>query len=237
MVFDKSLNYAWIFKALDNLNDNGVAVFILPNSILTSDADKKYREYLIDNDLIDTVVTVPNKFFINTDISTTVIKISKNKPDHRKGKVTLIKSKPTGLFERKQKGEDHMKTRVYTKTFLTFTDEDLVEIAEAIKKQTSEKEFSKTVTNEEIKKKEYTISPSEYIGLKPMEDTSRSFKDIINDIKRCDTRRGLVKLTINQTLAQQFNIESVNAHPYVEMGDDERDDASVAMYANGIDGL
>ncbi len=34
-----------------------------------------------------------------------------------------------------------------------------------------------------------------------------------------------------------INIESVNAHPYVEMGDDERDDASVAMYANGIDGL
>ena len=34
-----------------------------------------------------------------------------------------------------------------------------------------------------------------------------------------------------------INIESVNAHPYVEMGDDERDDTSVAMYANGIDGL
>ena len=211
MDFNNGLNYAWIFKALDNLNDNGVAVFILPNSILTSDNDNEYRKYLINNDLIDTIVTIPNKFFINTDIPTTVIKISKNKPEHRKGKVTLIKSKPTGLFERKQKGEDHMKTRVYTKTFLTFTDEDLVEIAEAIKKQTYEKEFCKTVTNEEIKEKKYILSPSRYIGLKTGEDTSRSFKDIINDIKRCDTRRGLVKLTINQTLAKQFNIESINA--------------------------
>ena len=211
MVFDKSLNYAWIFKALDNLSDNGVAVFILPNSVLTGDADKKYRKYLIDNDLLDVVVSIPNKFFINTDIPTTVIKINKNKPEHRKNKVTLIKSKPTGLFERKQKGEDHMKTRVYTKTFLTFKDIDLVEIAEAIKKQTSEKEFSITVTNNEIKEKYYDISPSRYIELKPLEDTSRSFKDIINDIKRCDTRRGLVKLTINQTLAKQFDIETVNA--------------------------
>lgn len=211
MVFDKSLNYAWIFKALDNLSDNGVAVFILPNSVLTGDADKKYRKYLIDNDLLDVVVSIPNKFFINTDIPTTVIKINKNKPEHRKNKVTLIKSKPTGLFERKQKGEDHMKTRVYTKTFLTFKDIDLVEIAEAIKKQTSEKEFSITVTNNEIKEKDFDISPSRYIELKPLEDTSRSFKDIINDIKRCDTRRGLVKLTINQTLAKQFDIETVNA--------------------------
>ena len=211
MTFDKSLNYAWIFKALDELNDTGVAVFILPNSILTGDADKKYRKYLVDNDLLDVVVTIPNKFFINTDIPTTVIKIHKNKPEHRKGKVTLIKSQPTGLFERKQKGEDHMKTRVYTKTFLTFTDEDLVEIAEAIKKQTSEKEFSITISNEDIKEKDYEITPSRYIELKPIEDQSRSFKDIINDIKRCDTRRGLVKLTINQTLAKNFDIESINA--------------------------
>lgn len=209
--FSKSLNYAWVFKALDNLNDTGVGVFILPNSILTSDVDAEYRKYLVDNDLLDVVVAIPNKFFINTDIPTTVLKINKNKPKHRKGKVTLIKSKPTGLFKRNQKGEDHMKTRVYTKTFLTFNDEDLLEIGEAIKKQTYEPEFSKTVDNEEIKENGYIIAPSRYIGMKPMEDNSRSFKDIINDIKRCDTRRGLVKLTINQTLAKQFDIETFNA--------------------------
>lgn len=202
--FDKSLNFAWIYKALDNLSDNGVGVFILPNSILTSEDEVEYRKYLVDNDLLDVIVTIPNKFFINTDIPTTVLKINKNKPAHRKGKVTFIKSQPTGLFERKQKGEDHMKTRVYTKTFLTFTDEDLVEIAEAIKKQKDEKEFSITVENDKIKENNYTIAPSRYIELKPIEDKSRSFKDIINDIKRCDTRRGLVKLTINQTLASNL---------------------------------
>ena len=34
-----------------------------------------------------------------------------------------------------------------------------------------------------------------------------------------------------------FTIEHTGFHPYVEMGDDERDEASVAMYAEGIDGL
>ncbi len=34
-----------------------------------------------------------------------------------------------------------------------------------------------------------------------------------------------------------INLEDANFHPYVEMGDDERDDESVAMYANHIDGL
>ena len=42
----------------------------------------------------------------------------------------------------------------------------------------------------------------------------------------------------NQTLNRLgFNPESPDAHPYVEMGDDERDERSVAMYSEGIDGL
>ncbi len=42
----------------------------------------------------------------------------------------------------------------------------------------------------------------------------------------------------NQHLKQfGINVEQTNFHPYVDMGDDERDDHSVSMYADGIDGL
>ena len=42
----------------------------------------------------------------------------------------------------------------------------------------------------------------------------------------------------NQNLKRLgINLESSDVHPYVEMGDDERDDRSVAMYSDGIDGL
>ena len=34
-----------------------------------------------------------------------------------------------------------------------------------------------------------------------------------------------------------FNIEGTDIHPFVEMGDDERDDQSVAVYSDSIDGL
>lgn len=209
--FDKTLNYAFVFKALDQLTDDGVAVFILPNGVLSSTEELEYRKFLIENDLIDVVISVPGKMFTNTDIPTTVLKVRKSKPDNRKGKITFIKSQPTGLLERKQKGEDHMKTRVYTKTFLYYTDEDLVEIAEVIGKQVNQAEFCNTVSVEDVKNKDYDLSPSKHIEFDFKKDLKkhRSFKDIINDIKRCDTRRGLVKLTINQTLAKQFDIDLV----------------------------
>lgn len=202
------LNYAFVLRALESLTDTGVAVFIFPNGVLSSQDEKIYRKYLIDNDLLDVVITVPRKMFTNTDIPTTVLKIRKSKPEKRKNKVTLIKSQPTGLYKRKQKGEDHMKTRVYTKTFTYYTDDDLLEIADTIKHSKDSIGYSKTVTNQELKDMDYDIAPSRYIGLKPLEDKSRSFKDIITDIKHCDTRRGLVKLTINQTLAKNWDLET-----------------------------
>ena len=210
--FDKNLNYAFVFKALDQLTDDGVGVFILPNGVLSSTDEKIYRKFLVDNDLLDVVINVPGKMFTNTDIPTTILKVRKSKPDNRKGKITFIKSQPTGLFERKQKGEDHMKTRVYTKTFLYYTDEDLVEISEAIKNQKDQEEYCITVNVKDVGEKDYDLSPSKYIkfDFKKSLKKHRSFKDIINDIKRCDTRRGLVKLTINQTLAKEFDIQTVN---------------------------
>lgn len=211
-IFDKLLNYAFIFKALECLNDDGAGVFILPNGILSSTEELKYRKYLIEHDLVDVVISVPGKMFTNTDIPTTVLKVRKSKPDNRKGKITFIKSQPTGLYKRKQKGEDHMKTRVYTKNFLFYTDEDLLEIAEAISKQTNQAEFCNTVTVDDVIDKDYDLAPSKHVVFDFKKDSKkhRSFKDIIADIKRCDTRRGLVKLTINQTLAEQFDIETVN---------------------------
>jgi membrane protein len=42
----------------------------------------------------------------------------------------------------------------------------------------------------------------------------------------------------NQNLKRTgIHIEQINFHPFVEMGDDERDDKSVAMYSDGLDGL
>ena len=210
--FEQQLNFAFIYKALEELSDDGVGVFILPSGVLSSSEEKKYRKYLVDNDLLDIVISVPGKMFANTSIPTTVIRVRKNKRDKRKGKVTFIKSAPTGLFERKQKGEDHMKTRVYTKTFLYYTDTDLLEIAEYIMDQKTEPEHCITVDIDTVKDKDYEISPSRYIPMKDIVDTSRSFKDIVNDIKRCDTRRGLVKLTLNQTLAKSFDLELFEEH-------------------------
>jgi len=63
------------------------------SSLFTGDAgggESNIRRYIIENDLLDAIVQMPNNLFYNTGITTYIWLLSNNKPDHRKGKVQLI---------------------------------------------------------------------------------------------------------------------------------------------------
>lgn len=63
------------------------------SSLFTGDAgggESNIRRLIIENDLLDAIVQMPNNLFYNTGITTYIWLLSNNKPDHRKGKVQLI---------------------------------------------------------------------------------------------------------------------------------------------------
>lgn len=63
------------------------------SSLFTGDAgggESNIRRYLIENDLLDCIIQMPNNLFYNTGITTYIWVVSNHKADHRKGKVLLI---------------------------------------------------------------------------------------------------------------------------------------------------
>lgn len=63
------------------------------SSLFTGDAgggESNTRRYIIENDLLDTIIQLPNNLFYNTGITTYIWILSNNKPEHRRGKVQLI---------------------------------------------------------------------------------------------------------------------------------------------------
>ncbi len=63
------------------------------SSLFTGDAgsgESNIRRYIIENDLLDAIVQMPNNLFYNTGITTYIWLLSNHKPDHRKGRVQLI---------------------------------------------------------------------------------------------------------------------------------------------------
>ncbi|WP_171922514.1 type I restriction-modification system subunit M [Salmonella bongori] len=63
------------------------------SSLFTGDAgggESNIRRFIIENDMLDAIVQLPNNLFYNTGITTYIWVLSNNKPASRKGKVQLI---------------------------------------------------------------------------------------------------------------------------------------------------
>ncbi len=63
------------------------------SSLFTGDAsggESNIRRYIIENDLLDCIIQLPNNLFYNTGITTYIWILSNNKESKRKGKVLLI---------------------------------------------------------------------------------------------------------------------------------------------------
>ena len=63
------------------------------SSLFTGDAgsgESNIRRHIIENDLLEAIVQLPNNLFYNTGITTYIWLLSNNKPEARKGKVQLI---------------------------------------------------------------------------------------------------------------------------------------------------
>ena len=72
-------NYAWVLHIISKLSENGTAGFLLANGALDDPDTFKIRKQLIENDLIEGIITLPRETFYSTDISVTLWIITKNK--------------------------------------------------------------------------------------------------------------------------------------------------------------
>ena len=77
------------------------------SSLFTGDAGSgasEIRKYLLEEDLVDAIIQLPTDLFYNTDISTYIWIISKNKSADRLGKVQLIDASNCSIKRRKNIG-------------------------------------------------------------------------------------------------------------------------------------
>ncbi len=78
-------NYAWILHMLSKLSENGIAGFVLANGAMSTNTktEGNIRQKLIENDLIDCMITLPGQLFFTVQIPVCLWFISKNKTHQR----------------------------------------------------------------------------------------------------------------------------------------------------------
>lgn len=95
--------------AISKMKTQGSRVAIIHNGspLFTGDAGSgpsEIRRYILENDLLESIVALPNDIFYNTGIATYIWVLSNKKPSYRKGKVQLIDANKLFVKRRKSLG-------------------------------------------------------------------------------------------------------------------------------------
>ncbi len=162
-------NYAWIQHFLYHLNPKGNAGFVLAKGALTSktSGEGDIRKELVEARLVDCIVNLPAKLFLNTQIPASLWFLNRGKAnggDHyRRDEILFIDARDLGhLINRRTK---------------EFAEEDIAKIADtyhAWKTPDSDYEDIKGFCNsapfERVKELDYVLTPGRYVGLAEEED-------------------------------------------------------------------
>ena len=165
-------NYAWILNIISKLSQNGVAGFILANGALSGGGEEyKIRKQIIENDLVEAIVILPQDMFYSTNISVTLWILNRNKTEHQvkvsDGLKNYRSRKGEVLFmDLRQKGEP------FEKKYTQFSESEIENIALTYHNWQQKDwkttyidipEYSYSAKLEEIRRKDYSLVPSKYI--------------------------------------------------------------------------
>lgn len=209
-------NYGWILNMISKLSQNGVAGFILANGALSGAGEEyKIRKQIIENDLVEAIVILPQSMFYSTDISVTLWILNRNKNErtvevndgiknyrNREGNVLFM--------DLRQKGEP------FEKKFTQFSENDIEQIASTYHnwQQTSwktayanEAEYCYSASIEEIRKKDYSLVPSKYIEF-VNRDESLDY----------DTQMQTLQTVLKELFAQEAELKEQVASVFKSLG-------------------
>jgi type I restriction enzyme M protein len=142
-------DFAFVLHALSYLSSKGrAAIVCFPGIFYRGGAEQKIRQYLVDNNYVETVISLAPNLFYGTTIAVTILVLSKHKPDT---KTQFIDA--SGLFKKETNNN-------------TLTEKHIEQMMQVFDSKADMEHFAKSVAHETIAANGYNLSVSSYVEAK-----------------------------------------------------------------------
>ena len=175
---------AFIMHSLAWLATNGTAAIVcFPGIMYRGGAEKKIRQYLVDNNFIDTIIQLPGNLFYGTSIATCIMVLKKSKSENK----TLFIDASNEFIKITNNNK--------------LTEENLQKIVDAFVNREDIDYFSRLVPNAEISEEDYNLSVSTYVE---QEDTREviDIKVLNKEIAEIVAREQVLREQIDKIIAE-----------------------------------
>ena len=165
-------NFAWIQHMVSKLSQNGKMACILANGSLSAGGQEgEIRKKLIENDLVDCILSMPSNLFYTVTVPCSIWIINRNKK--QKGKTLLINANNMGTM--------------VTRKLRELSKDEIKNIADVYHKYQNDDGyedvlgFCKKVSTEVILENESVLTPTRYVGNAVEEDDGIPFEEKMNN--------------------------------------------------------
>ncbi len=138
-------DYDFIFNVLENLKEDGVLSIILPQGAVFRKKDKDKRQYLVEQNLIDAVIQLPENIFLGAKNSVVILIIRRNREHNR-----ILFINASKEFEKQKKCN-------------VLNNENIKKIEQLYKQYKNVNNLSYVAEYQEIQDKEFDLSVQKYV--------------------------------------------------------------------------
>ncbi len=170
-------DFAFVLHVLSYLSARGrAAIVCFPGIFYRGGAEQKIRKYLVDNNFVETVISLPSNLFYGTSIAVNILVLSKHKNDAT-----------TQFID--ASGEDFFKKETNNNVLLP---EHIKRIVDIFGNKEEVQYVATSVDNTKIAENDYNLSVSSYVEAEDKReviDINKLNADVAETVKRIDSLR------------------------------------------------
>lgn len=169
-------DYAFLEHMVSQLNERGRLAVVIPHGVLYRKYEKKYREYMLERDLIEAVISLPDNLFQNTDKPSGILILNKDKKEERENEILFINADRQEYFEELSNRNK-------------LTPEGIKKISKSFEDWKNELKVSRVVSVEDIReKKNSNLNLGEYVDTTP-ESEELDVEEEIDRLRKLEQER------------------------------------------------